>query len=79
VRQSLLSLVYQPRMVDADECGTVGGMIDGGNRSTRRKLVLVLLCPPQFQHNLPGWNPGRVGVKPATNRLSYGTALPPNV
>jgi hypothetical protein len=23
----------------------------------------------------PGWNPGRRGWKPATNRLSYGAAL----
>jgi hypothetical protein len=27
-----------------------------------------------FVHH-PGWNPGRRGGKPATNRLSYGAAL----
>jgi hypothetical protein len=27
--------------------GEIGGMIGRGNRSTRRKLASVLLCPPQ--------------------------------
>jgi hypothetical protein len=27
-----------------------GGMIDRGNRSTRRKPAPVLLCPPQTPH-----------------------------
>jgi hypothetical protein len=45
-----------------------------GNRSTRRKPTPAPLCPPQ----IPTWpdlgsNPGRRCVKPATNRLSYGT------
>jgi hypothetical protein len=32
---------------DDDECGAVGGMrIGRGNRSTRRKLPPVPLCPP---------------------------------
>jgi hypothetical protein len=59
-----------PRMTDDDdECGAVGGMrIGRGNRSTRRKPVPVPLC-------LPGLNLGRRGGKPATNRLSYGTAF----
>jgi hypothetical protein len=36
-------------MVDAEECGTVGGMrIDKGNRSTRRKPTPVPFCPPQI-------------------------------
>jgi hypothetical protein len=35
-----------------DECGAVGGMIGRGNRSTRRKPVPVLLCPPQIPHDL---------------------------
>jgi hypothetical protein len=58
-----------------DECGAVGGVTIGkGNRSTRRKPALVPLCAPQISHDL-GLNPGRRGGKPATNRLSYGTAL----
>jgi hypothetical protein len=51
--------------------GAVGGMrIGRGNRST----TPVPLCPPQIPLDL-GSNPGRRGGKPATNRLSYGTAL----
>jgi hypothetical protein len=58
-----------------EECGIVGGMrIGRGNRSTRRKPAPVPLCPPQIPHDL-GSNPGRRDGKPATNRLSCGTAL----
>jgi hypothetical protein len=64
-------LLYQPRMVD--ECGAVGGISGSWNQSTRRKLAPVLLCPLQIPHD-PGSNPGHRVGKPATNRLSYGTA-----
>jgi hypothetical protein len=30
--------------------GEIGGMIGGGNRSTRRKPAPVPLCPPQTPH-----------------------------
>jgi hypothetical protein len=50
-------------------------MIERGNRSTRRKPAPVLLCPPQTPHACPDANPSRRSGKPATNRLSYGTAL----
>jgi hypothetical protein len=53
----------------------IGGMIGRGNRSTRRKHAPVPICPPQTPHSYPDANPGRLGGKPATNRLSYGTAL----
>jgi hypothetical protein len=70
VRRPLIGLLYQPQMID-DECDVVGGMrIGKRNRSTRRKLNTVPLCPPQIR----GSNPGRRGVKTAINRLSYGTA-----
>jgi hypothetical protein len=49
--------------------GEIGGiMIGRGNRSTRRNPA------PQTSHACPDANPGRRGGKPATNRLSYGTA-----
>jgi hypothetical protein len=36
-----------------------GGMMIGrGNRSTRRKPALVLLCPPQIPYDLTGREPG---------------------
>jgi hypothetical protein len=42
-----IGLLYQPQMIDDGDCGAIGGMkIGKGNRSTRRKPALVLLCPP---------------------------------
>jgi hypothetical protein len=35
----------------------------------------VPLCPPQTPTFFPDANPGRRGGKPASNRLSYGTAF----
>jgi hypothetical protein len=63
-----------PAPGDYDD-GEFGGMFGRGNRSTRRKPAPVPLCPPQNPHDCPDANPGRRGGKPATNRLSYGTAL----
>jgi hypothetical protein len=58
------------------EDGEIGEMmIVRGNRSTRRKPAPVSLCPPQNSHACPDANPGCRGGKPATNRLSYGTAI----
>jgi hypothetical protein len=38
--------LYQPRIIDDDDYGAVGGMrIGRGNRSTRRKSAPVPLCP----------------------------------
>jgi hypothetical protein len=56
--------------------GAFGGIkIGRGDRSTRRKPTPAPLCPPQN----PTWQPrsrtpDRSCGKPATNRLSYGTA-----
>jgi hypothetical protein len=53
VRQQLIVLSYQPRMIDNGECGAVGGMrIGRGSRSTWRKTAPVPLCPPQIPHDL---------------------------
>jgi hypothetical protein len=54
--------------------GEFGGLMIGrGNRSTRRKLSPTPLCLPQIPlDQTPASNPGRLGGKPATNRLSYG-------
>jgi hypothetical protein len=79
VLRPLFGLLYQTRMIDDDEddeCGAVGGMrIGRGNWSTRRKPAPVPLCPSQIPHDLtPARTLGRCSGKPATNRLSYGTA-----
>ena len=43
---------------------------------TGEKPVPVPLSSPQIPHGLtPGSNPGLQGVRPATNRLSHGTAF----
>jgi hypothetical protein len=53
VHRQIIGLLYQPRMIDDDECGAVGGMrIGRGNRSTRRKTGPVPFCPPQIPHDL---------------------------
>jgi hypothetical protein len=53
VRRPLFGLLYQPRMVDENDCGAVGGMrIARGNRSTRRKPARMPLCPPQIPHDV---------------------------
>jgi hypothetical protein len=55
--------------------GQIGGMMIGkGNLSTWRKPAPMPRCPPQTPHARLDANPGRRGEKPATNRLSYGTA-----
>jgi hypothetical protein len=50
--------------------------LTGENRQLGEKPAPVPLCPPQISHGLDlGSNPGLRGERPATNRLSHGTAL----
>jgi hypothetical protein len=55
--------------------GEFGGMIGRGNQSTPTKPAPVPLCPPQNPTYCPDANPGRRYGKPATNPLSYRTAI----
>jgi hypothetical protein len=49
--------------------------LTGENRQLGEKRVPEPLCPPQISHELDlGSNPGLRGDRPATNRLSHGTA-----
>jgi hypothetical protein len=74
VRRPLINLLYQPQVMDDDERGAVGGMrIGRRNRSTRRKLAPVPLCPPQIPHDL-ALARTRTSLWEATNHLSYGSA-----
>jgi hypothetical protein len=58
--------IVPARMIDDDECGTVGAVrIGKGNRNTRRKSAAVPLCPPEMAHDLtwsrtrpPRWKAG---------------------
>jgi hypothetical protein len=59
-----ITLVFQPQMIDDGDFVAAERMkIGRGNQSTRRKPA------PD-----PGSKPGRRSGKPATNRMSYGTA-----
>jgi hypothetical protein len=70
-------LLYQPRMIGEGDCGEIGGMnIGRGNWSTLEKTcpsATLSTTNPTWLN--PGWNPGRRGGKPATNRLSYDAAI----
>jgi hypothetical protein len=58
-----------------NKCTATGRMRLGkGNRSTRRKAGPVSLWPPQIPYDLTS-STGRRGRKPATNGLSYVTAV----
>jgi hypothetical protein len=75
VRRPGMGLLNQPRMLDDDECGAVGGMtVDRGNRSAMIKPVPVSICPPQIPRVELGSNPARRGEKLANNHLSYDKA-----
>jgi hypothetical protein len=71
-------IVPAPRMIDDNECETVGGMrIGRENSSIRRKPAPVPLCSPQIPHDLT-WDRTRtaaVGSRRATN-LSPPSMLP---
>jgi hypothetical protein len=54
--------------------GEIGGIIGREMRSTRRKTCLSAALCTTNPTCCPDANRGRSGGKPATNRLSYGTA-----
>jgi hypothetical protein len=70
-------LLYQPRMIDDDDYGAVGGMrIGRGNRSTRRKPAPVPLCPPQIPHDLI-WDWTRAAAVESQRLTAWAMARPP--
>jgi hypothetical protein len=69
-----LKIIFVSAMDDYDDREIGGMMIGRGNSSTHRKPALMPLCPPQIPHACRDENRGCRGGKPATNRLSYGTA-----
>jgi hypothetical protein len=68
-----------PALGDSEDAEFGGIKIGRGNRNTRRKPAPTPLCPPHIHLPDPGENPGRRGGKPATNRFSYGAAIPLDV
>jgi hypothetical protein len=68
-------LFYQPRMIDDGDCGAIGGMqLAGETEVLGENLPQCHLSTTNPTLSDPGSNQGRRGGKPATNRLSYGTA-----
>jgi hypothetical protein len=76
IAEATTGLLYQPRMMDDNECGTVGWMSGRGNS---KYSEITCLSAALFTTNPtlpdPGSNPGRRGEKQTTNRLSYGAAV----
>jgi hypothetical protein len=71
-----VGLLYQPRMIDDDDYGAVGGMrIGRGNRSTRRKPAPVPLCPPQIPHDLT-WDRARAAAVGSQRLTAWAMARP---
>jgi hypothetical protein len=72
ITEATTGLLYQSRvmMVADSACRATGGILGRG------KPASVPSCPPQIPHEPEsGSNPNRRGEKPATNLLSYGTAI----
>jgi hypothetical protein len=63
-----------PAQGDKDDGANGGTMIRKGNRSTRRKPAPSAALSTTNPTCYTDANPDRRGGKPATNRLSYGTA-----
>jgi hypothetical protein len=64
-----------PALGDYDD-GEVGGMIWQGKPKFSEKTCPSAALSTTNPTSCPDANPSRLGGKPATNRLSYGTAFP---
>jgi hypothetical protein len=67
VLRPLFGLLCQPQMIN-DDCGAIGG------KYSDKTCPSSTLSTTNSTWIYPDSNPGRQGGKPATNRLSYGTA-----
>jgi hypothetical protein len=65
-------------MIDEGDCGVIGGMkiVQGKPKYSEKTCPSAILSTTNPTWPDPAANPGRRGGKPATNRLSYGAALP---
>jgi hypothetical protein len=50
-------LLYQPQMMDDDECGAVGGIIGEGNGRTQKKLPQFHFVRHKSHMTCPGLKP----------------------
>jgi hypothetical protein len=72
VRRPLFGIVYQPRMTSVDQ--SVEWELAGVTEVLGKNLPQSHFAHHKSQWPDLGSNPGRRGGKPATERLSYGTA-----
>jgi hypothetical protein len=70
VRGPKTGLLYQPRMIDDDECEAVGGM-----KISRRKSAPVPLFPPQISHDLT-WVRTRAAAVRSRQLTAWAMARP---
>jgi hypothetical protein len=53
ILRQFIGLLYQPWMIDADDCGPIRAISEWQrNQSTRSKRAVVPLCPAQITHDL---------------------------
>jgi hypothetical protein len=75
-RRPIFGLLYQPRMMDDDECGVVGGMrIGRGKPKYSEKSCPVPLCPPQIPHDLT-WDRSRAAAVGNQRLTAWAMARP---
>jgi hypothetical protein len=76
VRRPLIGLLYQPRVIENDNCGVVGGLrISRGNRSTRKNPAPVPFCPPQIPHDRT-WDWTRAAAVGSRQLTAWAMARP---
>jgi hypothetical protein len=76
VRRPITGLLYQPRMIDDDECAAVGGMrIGRGNRNTWRRPPWIPLCSPQIPQYLT-WARTRAAAVGSRRLTAWAMARP---
>jgi hypothetical protein len=77
VLRPLFGLLHQPRMIDQDDCGAIGGMrTDRGNWSTLRKPAPVPLCSPQIPHDM-AWARTPAAAVGSRRLTAWAMARPP--
>jgi hypothetical protein len=77
ITEATSSLLYQIRMMNDDEYGAIGGMLDRGNRIIWIKPVPMPLCPPQIPHYLTGAWTRAAAVE--NRRLNAWTTVQPSI
>jgi hypothetical protein len=72
---SFIGLLYQPWMIDGDDCGAISSISEwqGKPKYSKKTCSIAALCATEPKLLDSGSKPDRGGGKPVTNHLSYGT------